>query len=100
MAPKTILDGSDAEWVKDPRYATLARMSLEPDRNEERESVAGNPFDEELVGPSSGSWGRAAGERGRVAFFTTDGGTTALPPDGILRAAKILRVEFQDIVRP
>ena len=56
MAPKTILDGSDAEWVKDPRYATLARMSLEPDRNEERESVAGNPFDEELVGPSSGSW--------------------------------------------
>ena len=28
MAPKTILDGSDAEWVKDPRYATLARMSL------------------------------------------------------------------------
>ena len=100
MAPKTILDGSDAEWVKDPRYATLARMSLEPDRNEERESVAGNPFDEELVGPSSGAWGRAAGERGRVAFFTTDGGTTALPPDGILRAAKILRVEFQDIVRP
>jgi len=112
MAPKTILDGSDAEWVKDPRYATLARMSLEPDRNEERESVAGNPFDEEresvagipfdeeLVGPSSGSLGRAAGERGRVAFFTTDGGTTALPPDGILRAAKILRVEFQDIVRP
>jgi hypothetical protein len=31
---------------------------------------------------------------GRVAFFTTDGGTTALPPDGILRPAKILRVEL------
>ena len=27
MAPKTILDESDAEWAKDFRYATLARMS-------------------------------------------------------------------------
>ena len=69
-------------------------MSLEPDRNEERESVAGNPFDEEVVGPSSGARGRAPGEAGRVAFFTTDGGTTALPLDGVLRPAKILRVEF------
>ena len=30
----------------------IDQMFLEPDRNEERESVAGNPFDEELVGPS------------------------------------------------
>jgi hypothetical protein len=87
-------------YVTTHRENTIDRMSLEPDRNEERESVAGNPFDEELVGPSSGAWGRASGERGRVAFFTTDGGTTALPPDGILRAAKILRVEFQGLVRP
>jgi hypothetical protein len=29
-----------------------------------------------------------------VAFFTTDGGTTALPLDGVLRTAKILHVEF------
>ena len=28
MAPKTILDESEAEWAKDFRYATLARMSL------------------------------------------------------------------------
>jgi hypothetical protein len=34
------------------RENTIDRMSLEPDRNEERESVAGSPFDEELVGPS------------------------------------------------
>jgi hypothetical protein len=73
---------------------TIDRMSLEPDRHEEREIVAGSPFDEELVGPSSGAWGREAGEMGRVAFFTTDGGTTALSPDGILRPAKILRVEL------
>ena len=28
MAPKTILDESEAEWAKDFSYATLARMSL------------------------------------------------------------------------
>src|SRR5271154_2592518 len=81
-------------YVTTHRENTIDRMSLEPDRNEEREIIAGSPFDEELVGPSSGAWGREAGEMGRVAFFTTDGGTTALPPDGILRPAKILRVEF------
>jgi hypothetical protein len=81
-------------YVTTHRENTIDRMSLEPDRNEERECVAGNPFDEELVGPSSGAWGRAHGEGGRVAFFTTDGGTTALPLDGVLRTAKILRVEF------
>ena len=56
---------------------------------------AGRSFDEELVGPSSGAWGRAQGEYCRVAFFTTDGGTTSLPADGVLRPAKILRVEFE-----
>jgi hypothetical protein len=81
-------------YVATHRENTIDRMSLEPDRNEEREIVAGDPFDEELVGPSSGAWGRAPGETGRIAFFTTDGGTTALPPDGVLRPAKILRAEF------
>jgi hypothetical protein len=28
MAPNTILDGSEAEWIEDFRDATLARMSL------------------------------------------------------------------------
>ena len=81
-------------YVTAHRENTIERMSLEPDRNAERESVAGSPFDEELVGPSSGAWGRAPGEAGRLAFFTTDGGTTALPPDGVLRPAKVLRAEF------
>jgi hypothetical protein len=81
-------------YVTTHRENTIDRMSLEPDHNDERETVAGNPFDQELVGPSSGAWGRAAGQIGRVAFFTTDGGTTALPADGILRPAKLLRVEF------
>jgi hypothetical protein len=81
-------------YVTTHRENTIDRMSLEPDRNEERETVAGKPFDENLVGPSSGAWGRAPGEAGRVAFFTTDGGTTALPSDELLRPAKVLRVTF------
>jgi len=48
--------------------------------------AAGNPFTETLVGPSSGVWRRAPGDYGRVAYFTTDGGT-AQPPDGVLWAA-------------
>jgi hypothetical protein len=82
-------------YVTTHRENTIERMSMEPDRSDQTESVAGSPFDEELVGPSSGAWGRAQGEYGRVAFFTTDGGTTAPPADGVLRPAKILRVEFE-----
>jgi hypothetical protein len=36
-------------YVTTHRENTIDRMSLEPDRNEETESVAGKPFDEELV---------------------------------------------------
>jgi hypothetical protein len=57
-------------------------------------SVAGEPFNEQLIGPSSGAWGRRPGEYGRLAYFTTDGGTTSPPPDRIVRPAKVLRVEF------
>jgi hypothetical protein len=95
MMDDFILDeDAGVAYVTTHRENTIDQMSLEPDRNEERESVAGNPSDEELVGPSSGAWGRAPGEAGRVAFFTTDGGTTAPPPDGKVREAKVLRVEF------
>ena len=87
-------EGKGVAYVTTHRDNTIDVMSLEPGLNEERSSVAGDPFDEELVGPSSGAWGRAPGENGRIAFFCTDGGTTAPPPDGALRPAKILRVEF------
>jgi hypothetical protein len=39
-------------YVTTPRKNNIEPMFLEPDRNEERESLAGNPFDEDLVGPS------------------------------------------------
>jgi hypothetical protein len=36
------------------------------------------------------AWGRGVNEYGRVAYVTTDGGTTA-PPDGNVRKAALLR---------
>ena len=58
--------------------------------------VAGNPFTDTLIGPSSGVWSRAPQDYGTVAYFTSDGGT-AQSPDGILRTAKLLRVTFPKI---
>ena len=77
------------------RQNTIDRVSLDPGENSGfTESVAGDPFTEELIGPSSGAWGRAPGEYGRVAYFISDGGTASPPPDGKARPAKMLRVEL------
>ncbi|MEH2184409.1 hypothetical protein [Nostoc sp.] len=82
-------------YITTHRENTIDRVSLEPSENRGvRHSVAGDPLTEQLLGPSSGVWGRMTGEYGRVAYFTTDGGTTSPPPDGIVRTAKVLRVEF------
>jgi hypothetical protein len=76
------------------RQNTIDRLSLEPGQNTDgRCSVAGDPFTEELIGPSAGAWGRTPGEYGRVAYFTTDGGT-ASPPAGGARPAQLVRVEL------
>ena len=87
-------DEAAVAYIATHRENTIDRVSLEPGQNDVRVSVAGVPFDPELIGPSSGAWSRKSGEEGSVAFFTTDGGTTAPPPPGGLRPAKILRVEF------
>jgi hypothetical protein len=76
------------------RENTIDRVRLAHDGNRDGNTViAGQPFTETLVGPSAGAWGRAPGDYGRVAYFTTDGGT-AQPPDGVYRKAKVLRVEL------
>ncbi len=67
-------------------------VSLEPGNPTVRRIMGGSP-DELLLGPSSMAWSRVTGASGRVAYVTTDGGQTA-PPDGIVRNAKILRLEF------
>jgi hypothetical protein len=77
------------------RQNTIDRLSLEPSQNKDvRCSVAGDPFTDELIGPCAGAWGRAPGEYGRVAYFTSDGGT-ASPAEGGARPAKLLRVELR-----
>ena len=61
------------------------------------QSVAGDPFTEDLIGPSGGAWARSAGDYGRRAFFIMDGGTASPPPDGEPRPAKLFQVEFQSL---
>jgi hypothetical protein len=80
-------------YVTRHRANTIDRVPLEPRHGSEVRHIAGDPFDEALVGPSSAAWGRGPGEHGRVAYVTSDGGTTA-PPDGIVRNAALLRVEI------
>jgi len=76
------------------RQNTIDRVSMDPgDNSGFTQSVAGDPFDAELIGPSGGVWGRGPGEYGRVAYFITDGGTASPPPDGA-QPAKLLRVEL------
>ena len=76
------------------RQNTIDRVSMDPgDNSGFTVSVAGDPFTEELIGPSSGVWGRAAGDYGKVAYFITDGGTASPPPGGA-QPAKLLRVQF------
>ena len=81
-------------YVTTHRENTIDRVEMQADGNRAGFVVAaGNPFTETLIGPSSGVWGRQPGDYGRVAYFTTDGGT-AQSPDGVLRTAKVLRVTF------
>jgi hypothetical protein len=79
-------------YVTTHRESTIDRVQLRPDA--ERICVAGEPFTEQLIGPSSAAWGRGPTDYGRVAYVTTDGGTTSPPPDGKTRPAQVLRVEF------
>ena len=86
----------DAEviYLATHRQNTIDRVSMNPGENSGfTKSVAGDPFDEELIGPSGGVWGRRQGEHGKVAYFITDGGTASPAPGGA-RPAKLLRVEF------
>lgn len=81
-------------YVTRHRANTLDRVPLEPRHGSEVRHIAGDPLNEILVGPSSAAWGRGPGDYGRVAYVTTDGGTTA-PPGGIVRKAALLRAELQ-----
>jgi hypothetical protein len=64
-----------------------------------RTVVAGDPFNDKLVGPSSVAWARGPADYGRIAYITTDGGHTAIEyhrpgTDGIIRPAQVVLVRF------
>ena len=82
-------------YVTTHRENTLDCVSLNPAKNSYRFIVAGDPLNEELVGPSSAAWSRKPGEYGKIAFVLTDGGTASPLPDGF-RTAKLLRAELPE----
>ena len=86
-------------YVTRHRANTVDRVPLAPRHGSEVRHIAGDPLDEVLIGPSSAAWRRGPDDRGRVAYVTTDGGTTA-PPDGIVRKAALLRLELEPSDRP
>jgi hypothetical protein len=81
-------------YVTRHRANTIDRVPLTPRHGSEVRHIAGDPFDPVLAGPSSAVWGRGPADHGRVAYVTTDGGTTA-PPGGVVRKAALLRVELR-----
>ena len=88
-------ESAGVAYLTTHRENTIDCVSLNPAKNSYRFIVAGDPLNEELIGPSSAAWGRLPGEYGKVAFVTTDGGTVSPLPDGV-RPARLLRVEFPE----
>jgi hypothetical protein len=84
---------------------TIVRVPIDSGANGATTSVvAGDAFHEQLVGPSSAAWARGPADYGRIAYVTTDGGHTAVEyhrpgSDGIIRPARVVRVQF-DPERP
>ena len=76
------------------RQNTIDCVSMNPgDNSGFTQSVAGDPFTEALIGPSSGAWSRRPGDYGKAAYFICDGGTASPAPGGP-QPAKLLWVTF------
>jgi sugar lactone lactonase YvrE len=86
-------EATGAAYVTTHRQNTIDRVSLDPEDDQTRHVVVGEPFDEQLIGPTSVAWGRAPGDYGRIAYVTTDGGLMAPPPNGA-RPSKLVRLEL------
>ncbi len=89
-------ENAGVAYLTTHRENTIDCVSLNPAKNTDRFIVVGDPFNEDLIGPSSAAWSRLPGEQGRVVYVTTDGGTASPPPDGVRRPAKLLRIELPD----
>jgi hypothetical protein len=99
IASRIIADGfcldenAGVAYLTTHQQNTIERVPLQAGGNA-RQIVAGEPFDEQLVGPSSAAWGRCPGDYGRIAYVTTDGGLAAPPTDDMVRPARLLRAEL------
>jgi hypothetical protein len=104
--PEHIADVGSVDDLCLDEYAGVAYIARHPDHIIERvpldrgssdlarTSIAGQPFNDKLIGPTSIEWGRVPGDYGHVAYITTDGGTVKLAPDEVLRPARLMRIEF------
>jgi hypothetical protein len=99
MADDFLIDEqAEVLYVTTHRQNTIDVVSMDPGLNSGfTQMVAGDPYTEQLIGPSAGAWRRGPNDLGRVAYFITDGGTASPPPDGVARPAKLLRVELQPL---
>jgi hypothetical protein len=104
--PEHIADVGSVDDLCLDEYAGVAYIARHPDHIIERvpldrgssdlarTSIAGQPFNDKLIGPTSIEWGRVPGDYGHVAYITTDGGTVKLAPDEVLPPARLMRIEF------
>ena len=68
MADGFCLDeDASVAYLTSHRQNTIDRVPLQPAGHGAGQIVAGEPFDEQLIGPSSAAWGRHPGDYGRVA---------------------------------
>ena len=86
-------ENAGVAYLTTHRQNTIDRVSLDPSENPRLRKAqrGGQAFTEQLIGPTTGAWGRGPGEYGRVAYFLTDGGTKSPPPNGIARPATVVR---------
>lgn len=88
-------EDAEALYLATHRQNTIDRVSMHPaDNSGFTESVVGDPFTDQLIGPSGGIWGRDDGDYGRRAYFITDGGTASPPQGMVAQPAKLLRVDL------
>ena len=84
------------------RQNTIDVLSMDPGLNSGfTQSVAGDPFTYDLIGPSAGAWGQGAGTITAVAPSSSwTEGRRCRRPMVFRRPAKLLRVEFQPLSGP
>ena len=87
-------ENAGVAYITTHRDNSIERVPLDPSGGQSAETVAGRPFNPLLAGPSDFAWGPNASDYGSVAYMTSDGGYTAPPADGIVRTAKVLRVDL------